>query len=253
MAAFSSTVIDFWSRSFSGEVIYNHDGFAVTVNSGLPADRRVMLLEMADGGARAVLIPELAERLNLYQCHPEGLSTSVFRQIVADTGGAFHGADYLFYFSEGDKDVLLGASPDAGDPERSPGARVRRLTEADRAAFAGFESAASEDDLDAAYVELDHWVVFGAFEQDRLVCVASMYPWEDSRLADLGVLTLPDFRGRGHARRVVRAICKYAVEQGYEPQYRCQLDNLASKALAERSGLTLFGVWDVVSSDAPTN
>ena len=126
---------------------------------------------------------------------------------------------------------------------------TRRLTEQDAAAFSEFQSSASEQDLDSAYVELDHWAVFGSFELNRLVSATSMYPWGNTQFADIGVLTLPNFRGKGHARKVVRAISKYAYEQGYEPQYRCQLDNHASAMLAKASGLTLFGKWEVISSD----
>lgn len=70
------------------------------------------------------------------------------------------------------------------------------------------------------------------------------------QIAETGVLTLPPFRGKGHARNVVRAISRYAYEQGFEPQYRCQLDNQASVALAKAAGLTLFGKWQVVSPDS---
>lgn len=97
---------------------------------------------------------------------------------------------------------------------------------------------------------LDHWAVFGAFDEDRLVCAASMYPWEDAQIVDTGVLTLPPFRGKGHAHNVVRVISRYAYEQGFEPQYRCQLDNQASVALAKAAGLTLFGKWQLVSPDS---
>jgi hypothetical protein len=37
----------------------------------------------------------------------------------------------------------------------------------------------------------------------------------------------------------------------FEPQYRCQLDNHASVALAKACGLTLFGKW-VVAADRLT-
>jgi len=93
-------------------------------------------------------------------------------------------------------------------------------------------------------VELDHWAVFGSFEQNRLVSAASMYPGRTkTQIADLGALTLTPFRGKGHVRKVVRSIYKYAYDQGYEPQYRCQLDNLGSTSLAKAAGLTLFGKW----------
>jgi predicted GNAT family acetyltransferase len=76
-----------------------------------------------------------------------------------------------------------------------------------------------------------------------------MYPWAGKMIADVGVLTLPPFRGNGHARRVVRAISAHALAHGYEPQYRCQLDNVASAALARAAGLALYGEWDVISSE----
>ncbi|MDE9448355.1 GNAT family N-acetyltransferase, partial [Xenorhabdus bovienii] len=79
---------------------------------------------------------------------------------------------------------------------------------------------------------------------------ASMYPWDNAKIADLGVLTLASFRCKGHARKVVRTISKFAHSQGYEPQYRCQLDNAASSALAKATGLTLFGKWELVSPDS---
>ncbi|WP_321170720.1 GNAT family N-acetyltransferase [Embleya scabrispora] len=69
-------------------------------------------------------------------------------------------------------------------------------------------------------------------------------------MADLGVLTLPPYRGKGHARRLVRAISRHALARGYQPQYRCQLDNHASVAAAGAAGLTRFGTWDVVSPDS---
>lgn len=78
-----------------------------------------------------------------------------------------------------------------------------------------------------------------------------MYPWRDAPLADLGVVTLPAHRGKGHARRLVRAISRRALGREHEPQYRCQLDNHASIALAASSGLTLFGTWDIVSPGSP--
>ena len=66
------------------------------------------------------------------------------------------------------------------------------------------------------------------------------------RLADLGVITLPEFRGRGLARATVLAMAADALERGYEPQYRCQLDNAPSVALALASGFRRFGEWIVV-------
>ncbi|MFL1673209.1 GNAT family N-acetyltransferase [Paenibacillus dendritiformis] len=241
MPLFSQTITDFWQAQFlSGDVLYSDEVFTVAINPDLDEDSRVMVLETADGRVMAVLTPALADKVGLYQ--RQDLSEATFRRKLNEAGVKLHGADYLFYFSEDDKNVLLQENLE-GD--------LRRLTEQDDADFSEFQSSASEQDLDDAYVELDHWAAFGSFEQNRLVCAASMYPWEDNaQIADLGVLTLTPFRGKGHARKVVRSISKYACDQGYEPQYRCQLDNLASTALAKAAGLTLFGKWDVVSPDS---
>ncbi|MFF0826384.1 GNAT family N-acetyltransferase [Brevibacillus sp. NPDC003359] len=237
---FSQTITDFWREQFlNGDVLYSDESFTVAINPELDEDSRVMVLETCDGRVMAVLTPELADKIGLSQ--QQNLSESTFRQKLSEAGVTLHGADYLFYFSKADKNLLLQENLEGN---------LRRLTEQDEAVFSAFTSSASEQDLDDAYVELDHWAVFGSFEQKRLVSAASMYPWEkDTQIADLGVLTLTSFRGKGHARKVVRSICKYAYGQGYEPQYRCQLDNHASTTLAKVAGFTLFGKWEVISLD----
>ncbi|QDQ28745.1 GNAT family N-acetyltransferase [Chitinimonas arctica] len=238
MSEFSSTVESFWQSSFlSGDIIFSSDALSICANPDLGADRQLMLLETAAGKLQMALTPALADKLGLYL--QTGLTPALLRQKLQDAGIALHGADYVFYFNEPARQDLL--------QEPQPG-HIRQLSEADEAVFAEFQGNASEQDLDDAYVELDHWAVFGAFEQDRLVCAASMYPWDEQQIADQGVLTLPSFRGQGHARSVVRAISRHAYAQGYEPQFRCQLDNTASAALAQSAGLSLYGTWDVMAS-----
>lgn len=88
--------------------------------------------------------------------------------------------------------------------------------------------------------------MFGTFVDGRLAGAASMYPCSGTRFADLGVITLRGFRGRGLARATVLAMAAEALEGGYEPQYRCQLDNAPSVALASASGFRRFGEWAVI-------
>ncbi|UNK15955.1 GNAT family N-acetyltransferase [Paenibacillus sp. N3/727] len=240
MSLFSQTITDFWrTQFFNGDVLYSDEVFTVAINPDLSEDSWIIVLETSDGRVMAVLTPAPADKIGLYQV--QDLSEPIFRQKLIETGVTLHGADYLFYFSEANKNELLQENLE-GD--------LRHLTEQDDAVFSEFQSSASEQDLDDAYVELDHWAVFGSFEQNRLICAANMYPWEDAQIADLGVLTLTPFRGKAYARKVVRSISKYACDQGYEPQYRCQLDKLASVSLAKAAGLTLFGKWDVISPDS---
>ncbi len=195
-----------------------------------------MILEYASGDAYAAITPALADSMAIHESH--NISKGELGQLLADIGAKMHDPDFIFYL------------PDRGRQEHT-GERVtecRQLGEADREAFALFQATASEQDLEDAYVELDHWAVFGSFEGDRLVSAASMYHWGNGSIADLGVLTLPKFRGKGHAATVVQTIAQFARLQGYEPQYRCQLDNEASVALAKTSGFILFGKWEVIAS-----
>lgn len=240
MSLFSNEIEAFWQAAFlAGEIRYRADKLTLAVNPALSPDRRVMLLATTDGHTRAVMTPALADKLCLG--NGQGLTEQVLRQKLHDGQLALHGADYVFYFSEAAKRVLL---------EEKSVPTLRQLTVADEAVFAEFQAAASEQDLDDAYVELDHWLVFGAFEGDRLVCAASMYPWEGQKLGDMGVLTLASSRGKGHASRVVRAISRHACGLGYQPQYRCQVDNHVSAALAKAAGLSQFGTWEVISPDS---
>ncbi|MCG7407026.1 GNAT family N-acetyltransferase [Paenibacillus sp. ACRRX] len=239
-SSFSQTTTDFWQAPFvNGSLLYHDEEFTIIINSDLSEDNRVMVLETTDGKVSAVLTPALADKAGLTV--QEELTEAIFRQKLNGAGITLHGADYLFYFTEEDKHVLEQETV-KGD--------LRQLTVQDDVVFSEFQASASEQDLDDAYVELDHWAVFGSFDQHNLVCAASMYPWENAQIADIGVLTLIAYRGKGHARNVVRSISRYACKQGYEPQYRCQLDNYASTSLAKAAGLTLFGKWEVVSPES---
>jgi GNAT superfamily N-acetyltransferase len=243
MSAFSATVEFFWKKSHSsGKVLCCSDRISVSINPDLNEDRRMMVLDTA-GQVMVVMTPAMAGQLGLSE--QSALTEAALRQKLGEASITLHGADYIFHYTEAEKTRLLQETNPAG---------VRQLTASDGAVFAEFQAAATEQDLEDAYVELDHWAVFGAFEQNRLVAATSMYPWDDGpdavSMADTGVLTLPPFRGKGHARSLVRAISRHACQLGYEPQYRCQTDNQPSVSLARSAGLSLYGKWEVVSPDA---
>jgi RimJ/RimL family protein N-acetyltransferase len=241
---FSPTIEAYWHDLFlAGDLIYQDDQLTVVVSTTLQPDRQLMLRQSVEGRLWAVMTPDIASQLGLSAGQQAGFSEALLRQRLQQTEISLHGADQLFYFSAAGQQALL---------LQAPLAHVRQLHPEDAALFARFQSRASAQDLDDAYVELDHWAVFGAFADGQLVCAASMYPWDGEKIADTGVLTLPDYRGAGHARSVIQAISRYACEQGYQPQYRCQTDNLASTALAKAAGLDLYGRWEVIDS-AETN
>lgn len=235
--AFSPLIDILWQRLFAGQRTLQNDPLLhLACSDGFDEGEDGMLLQPVAGPARALLRPALAARLQLHtQPH---WTLAQLQHRLQQLGQHTHGADRVFYFPATELSALA---------ERPASPHVRRLGPTDAAVFDLFQNSASGQDLDAAWVELDHWQVFGALDGERLVAAGSMYPWSlDPALADMGVLTLPDARGRGHARQLVQAMAVSALAAGLQPQYRCQLDNTASIITAERSGLHAFGDWDII-------
>jgi GNAT superfamily N-acetyltransferase len=236
---FSPRVADYWlatdAHRGGGEVGSHH----IVIDDALPDDRSLMLLEPIGQGGVLSATSTTIRRLRL-----DGKTTIDGQELARALTAAnieLNGADFLFYLPVEEQRAVRS---EPVDPV------TRRLGEADANAFAVLSAEAPDEDLDEAFVELDHWLTFGTFVDDRLACVASMYPWRGTRLADIGVVTLPVHRGKGLARVTVRALSAAALERGYEPQYRCQLDNAPSVALARSAGFECFGTWDVIVRSA---
>ncbi|MFB9313274.1 GNAT family N-acetyltransferase [Nocardioides plantarum] len=239
---FSPAVLTHWVPATADVHGDPHDDrLRVVVDDTLPDNRSVMLLELVTGGGCLSLTPQRATQSGLVAgalVDPDDV-----RRALGAAGVALHDPDHLLYLPLEEQAVLLDESPPSGTRQLDAG------DEGDGAAFAGFTAAAPPADLDEAFVELDHWLVVGTFVDDRLVSVASAYPWAGTTLADVGVLTLPDHQGRGLARRTVRALSGRALAAGHEPQYRCQLDNAPSVALARAAGFAPLATWQVVDVD----
>ena len=233
---FSSLVTEQWIPAGAGEMPQSE--VLVAVDSSLTANRSVSLLRVQNGPTILRLSPARASELGLVDA--SRLDGSEVPGLLDAAGVALHDPDHIFYLTTDARTTLEPESASSG---------TRRLTTDDSAAFDRLTAEAPDDDLEEAFVEFDHWLVFGTFVETRLVSVASMYPWSGTQLADLGVITVPEFRGRGLGRATVRAISAAALVKGYEPQYRCQLDNAASVALATAAGFTLFGEWEVIDAD----
>lgn len=230
---FTSAVTDHWISDVPADLAPG-DVFVV-VDPSLAENRAVSLIRVSDGPAVLALTPQRAANLSLTDRSrvDDAFVTSALDR--ADI--TLNDPDHVFYLPRDQQDALRAETLTT---------ETRVLTDRDAEAFAAFTAEAPEDDLDEAFVELDHWLVFGTFVDGELVAAASMYPWGETTLADLGVITLPRFRGRGLGRATVRAMSAAAIERGYEPQYRCQLDNAASVALAAAAGFAHFGQWQVI-------
>ena len=231
---FSPVVTEYWAQALAGRVLLDEDRFRLTVNPDLTPQRQVGVLSTEEG-TRICLHPDVAEAAGLSQ---PAAGTTV-EDVLARVRAAkveLNGADHLHYLP------VTAAEAVCTDTDDRP---VRELTAADEALFTTFTAACSAEDLDEAFVELDHWLVFGVLDDGALVAAASAYVWDASRLADVGVITHPEHRRRGHARSVVRAISRRLLELDYQPQYRCFHTNAASAGVALSAGMARFGSWDM--------
>jgi GNAT superfamily N-acetyltransferase len=245
MMKFPEPIYRYWKAPFIGIHLYRDSKLSVVVNPELEVDEKVTILHtVGDAHTAIALRPDVAQSLKATAIWDAGdvLSEAVVREGLQQIGIVMHGADNLFYLPE----TARGAWGDEANA-----AHVRSLHAGDAALFAAFERDVSQEDLDAAQVSLDDWAVFGAQGQGgRLLSIASTYPWGGVPLADIGVLTLDCARGNGYATQLLRAAARHAMARGYELQYRCQLDNKASIALAQSAGLALFGHWEIPSPDS---
>ncbi|WP_022918480.1 GNAT family N-acetyltransferase [Ruania albidiflava] len=235
---FSAVVTDYWAQALHGRVLLEEGRFRLTVNPDLAPERQVGVLS-TDDFTKICLHPDVAQAAGLSE-PASGTSAEDVLDRLRAAKVELNGADYLHYLPVAAAEAVRAEADDAG---------VRELTGADEALFTTFTSACSADDLDEAFVELDHWLVFGVVVEGVLVAAASAYVWDGSRLADVGVITHPERRGRGHARAVVRAISRRLLQLDYQPQYRCYHTNAASAAVALSAGMAQFGSWDMPPED----
>lgn len=223
----------------SGDELVHHDGFTLRLNRGLTDERRVSVVR-ADGQDLVSVNAAVAEVLGLVDVPPSGVAEPLTR--MAAQGMRLDGTDRFFGLTQ-------TATDDLGRPDPLvEGVVVRLLGADDQPQFAAFMAGCSAADKASAQVELDHWLVVGAFDGGVLGAVASAYLVEHE-LADLGVLTGPDHRRRGLGRAVVRELSRQCLARGHQVQYRCALSNQASASLALASGLTEVGTFDCIEQD----
>lgn len=80
----------------------------------------------------------------------------------------------------------------------------------------------------------------GCFEGDRLVSVAKLLPWSPG-VTNVGVVSHPDFHGRGFGAAAVSAVVNPALEADTLVFYQTLKSNLAALRLASKLGFETFG------------
>lgn len=121
---------------------------------------------------------------------------------------------------------------------------VRAFTGDDAAAFVAFTARCTPDERAEAEIAHDQGEAWGVFDGERVVAGASTFPWRG--FEDIGVMTDPDYRGRGLGRAAVSAVCTTLLARDAIPVYRHDLRNRASQRVAQALGFAPFLTVDAL-------
>lgn len=92
-------------------------------------------------------------------------------------------------------------------------------------------------EVDEADVDMEDYMVFGAFHEGNLASAASIIYMNG--VYDIGVLTMPMYRLQGITTQLVQHCANWVLRQGVVCQYRCDNSNTASYHTALAAGFTL--------------
>ncbi len=229
---FSSTVMNHWLPAAAGDLTEGEG--VVVIDPALPENRSVSVLEVEDGPTVVRLSPDRAAHLG--HAHGERIAADEATERITAAGIALNNPDHLFYLPVEEHASVLAETADdtlAASPRRtstrsqlSPPRRPRTTSTK--------RSSNSTTGSCSARSSRGDWPLRRACSPGG---ARGSPTWASSRFPSTGVAVSPgDGAGDGAE----------ALEQGYEPQYRCQLDNAPSVALALASGFRRFGEWTVI-------
>lgn len=112
---------------------------------------------------------------------------------------------------------------------------ARLLDRGDDAAFHRLAESCSQKELEHSGIKFDRPPILGCFLKDEIVAVAGYEIW-GKRIAHVGVITHPSYRGRGYGKAVVSAITEYGLSKGLIMQYRTLQSNMPSVVIARSLG-----------------
>lgn len=122
------------------------------------------------------------------------------------------------------------------EPDFQPIASFARLLQEDDAlALAALRAACDEEEWEHSDIEIGKQPLFGCFTDDRLIAVAT-YRVALGVAAFPGLITHPDFRGRGYGKAVLSRAIAHALDHELLPLYQTLMANKAAIAVAQSLG-----------------
>ena len=93
----------------------------------------------------------------------------------------------------------------------------------------------SETEWEHSSIEINRQPILARISDERIVAAGS-WRVEESGFLSVGILSHPDYRGKGHAKAVVSALTRKGLEDGFTMHYQTLMSNGSSVAIAKSLG-----------------
>lgn len=163
------------------------------------------------------------------------------------------GIKYVFTgnHEKDERGVSEGIKPNIGKGSRNSGTALRPLTKEDYPTYLAFHKAVNPGDFDRSWVReyFEEMLEIGGFcgkvADGKLVSCTDLpgMPYMQSRVSEIGINTLKEYRQLGYAKEVCRAAIRELVGRERCPVWSAASDNTASQKLAESIGFVPFGEY----------
>ena len=135
-------------------------------------------------------------------------------------------------YDDGDNTICLFLNPENHINISPPNNfKIRILNEDDKNSYTEFKKETPSSDLKEGQVSIEDPIVVGCFDKEQLVSIASYWFWGKG-LADIGVITHPDYRKKSIGKALISKLCNYGFELDRINVYRHNEKNIASHNLA---------------------
>lgn len=116
----------------------------------------------------------------------------------------------------------------------------RRLNPRDSEAISGLRAAVPTREWAVTGFTAQTAMLFGIFEDDKLVAAANLTPGPDAA-TDVGFVIHPESRGRGYGPRIAALAAKQAIMMHGIARYRALTSSPSTMAIADKLGFTEYG------------
>jgi hypothetical protein len=231
MQEFAKTIISNWAAHFNCETSFIRKKGTYLQPDEKYAGKNMVTLWHIEQRTFALFDPILAEVMNeVLSSFPadSSITGENVKQLVGRNRITSHDIGLIHYLYP----------PYIPSYDLFPEFSVRKLSIIDGDKLSELHNNCTSEEVEDAYVEINHEIVFGCFHNDELVSAASGYRM--AGFMDIGVLTNHKFRRLGLGKAVVANLCNWSIDHDVIAQYRCNSDNAGSRGVAEALNFRLY-------------